>query len=256
VARLTRLLDSLEAFYGPQVPQWPTDPYEFLVWWQCGYPPSEERCRSGWQSLTEKLGGVSASELLSARKTTLVGALRAGGMIPEVRATRLAAIARRVCDEYGDELKAALARLPVAQARAALKKFPGIGDPGADRIVLFGNLATVAAVPSASPYVIVRLQSGPESADYRATYRQSQNVLEKELPQSFPALTRAYLLLQQHGQQLCKRTRPRCGECPVASSCAYFRRRAPTRHEPVKAHRTLAASEKLARRRYRSPRPR
>jgi hypothetical protein len=28
---LDRLLDSLEAFHAPQLPDWPTDPYQFLV---------------------------------------------------------------------------------------------------------------------------------------------------------------------------------------------------------------------------------
>jgi endonuclease III len=30
---------------------------------------------------------------------------------------------------------------------------------------------------------------------------------------------RAHLLLKRHGQELCRRTRPRCAECPLAAGC-------------------------------------
>jgi endonuclease III len=30
-------------------------------------------------------------------------------------------------------------------------------------------------------------------------------------------------LLRQHGQELCRRSSPRCGECPVQTGCAYNR---------------------------------
>jgi endonuclease III len=42
------------------------------------------------------------------------------------------------------------------------------------------------------------------------------------VPEKFDARIRAYLLLKRHGQALCKRTRPKCSECPVSASCAYF----------------------------------
>jgi endonuclease III len=222
VATLTRLIDILETLYGPQVTRWPTDPYRFLLWWHCGYPPSEDRCESGWQALQAAVD-VAPAELLSARRTTLARALKAGGLVPELRAQRLQIIARRVVEEYAGDLSAALARLPLRQARAALKKFPGIADPGADRLLLFADLSAIAAVPSNSPHVLVRIVCGKVPADYRATYQQAQHLLEEALPETTAARSRAYLLLQQHGQRLCKRTRPRCEECPLTGSCAYFR---------------------------------
>jgi len=53
--------------------------------------------------------------------------------------------------------------------RRALKKFPNIADPGADRILLFGGMSPVAAVPSNNPHVLVRIQSGPEGKNYGET---------------------------------------------------------------------------------------
>src|SRR5262249_32417995 len=103
VARLSQILDTLESFYGPQTPQWPTDPYRFLVWWHCGYPASEERCSRGWESLNEAIG-IAPEELLATPSSRLARALKSGGMIPELRAARLKQIAQRVQEEFDGDL--------------------------------------------------------------------------------------------------------------------------------------------------------
>jgi endonuclease-3 len=106
--------------------------------------------------------------------------------------------------------------------RKILKKFPSIADPGADRILLFGGIAPVAAVPSNCPHVIVRIQHGQERENYGVTYREAQQAIEAEVPEKFDARARAYLLLKRHGQEVCKRTKPKCAHCQINSSCAFF----------------------------------
>ena len=61
-----------------------------------------------------------------------------------------------------------------------------------------------------------------KSENYGVTYREAQEAIETEIPGTFDARTRAYLLLKRHGQTLCKRSNPKCDHCPVTSSCAYF----------------------------------
>jgi endonuclease III len=226
--RLGAILDALESFYGEQSPHWPTEPYLFLIWWQCGYPPSEERCNLGWEALQAAVG-VSPAELLAARAATLAGALKAGGMVAEIRAGRVQTIARRVRDEYGGLSGMTLARLPLPEARRLLRTFPGIGPPGADRIVLFAGLAPLAAVPSNCPHVVTRIESGTVPARYTAAYSKAQQALAA-IPADFGARRRAYLLLKRHGQELCKLNSPRCGDCPIARRCAFALRRARRRH--------------------------
>ncbi len=217
---LAELLIKLESFYGRQQPSWPTDPYLFLVWWHCGYPASDATCAKGWESLSHKIG-VEPEQILSASPAKLAGALQGSGMHPDLRAMRLKEIAARVQDEFGGDLRAALVG-PAARVRKTLKSFPGIGDPGADRILLFAGLVPVAAVPSNSPYVIERMLRGRESENYVVGYREAQKAIEAEVPQKFDARVRAYLLLKRHGQEICKRTNPKCAQCPVSSSCAFF----------------------------------
>jgi len=134
---------------------------------------------------------------------------------------RLKDIAARVEDEFGGDLRAGLVG-PIPEMRKALKKFPNIADPGADRILLFAGVAPVAAVPSNCPHVVVRVQHGKESQNYGVTYREAQQAIEAEVPGKIDARARAYLLLKRHGQDLCKRTKPKCWQCPVSSSCAFF----------------------------------
>ena len=54
--QIGELLSKLEKFYGLQEPSWPTEPYEFLVWWYCGYPASDAACAKGWERLKSEIG--------------------------------------------------------------------------------------------------------------------------------------------------------------------------------------------------------
>src|SRR5215470_894832 len=105
---LSKLLDKLEKFYGAQEPCWPTEPYEFLVWWYCGYPASDAACTKGWNSLTRNVG-VNTGKLLQAKPAKVAEAIKPGGMLPELRAERIQQLAFRVENEFGGDLNAALA---------------------------------------------------------------------------------------------------------------------------------------------------
>ncbi len=217
---LSELLLQLQSFYGVQKADWPTDPYLFLVWWHCGYPASDAACSRGWEALNREVG-VEPQDLLAASPAKLAQALKPGGMVPELRAMRLKQVAARVKDVFGGDLRSGLVG-SLTQVRKELKKFPGVADPGADRILLFAGLAPVAAVPSNCVHVLVRLQRGQERENYGVNYREAQREIEAEISEKFDARIRAYLLLKRHGQDLCKRTKPKCEKCPVSGACAFF----------------------------------
>jgi endonuclease III len=227
------VLDRLEVFHGPQEPCWPVDAYQFLIWWHCGYPASDPTCARGWEALKREVG-IEPRKILTASQAKLAHALKAGGMVPELRAMRLQQIAQRVMNEFGGDLNAGV-RGPASEARKALKKFPGIADPGADRILLFGHVQPLAAVPSNCPQVLVRIQLGLERENYGVNYREVQKLIEDEIPEQFHARQRAYLLLKQHGQTICKRSKPKCDECTVSANCAYFAGKNHGRSRPASA---------------------
>jgi endonuclease-3 len=213
-------LDALEGLHGPQAPRWPVDPYEFLIWWHCGCPASDATCSRGWTSLQKRVG-VRPDQLLKARPAALTMALRAGGLIPELRTERLRVVASTVVREFNGNLAHAFLHMQPDSIRRVLKGFPGIADPGADRIMLFGGICALAAVPSNATQVAIRMQFGPPSSSYTNDYLAAQRLIEAEVSPDFAARQRAFLLLKIHGQSLCKRSTPKCGECPVAETCAF-----------------------------------
>jgi endonuclease III len=159
--------------------------------------------------------------------------------MPEQRAERLKEIARKVKGEYGGDLMAALKKClqeekqptdrRVRGAKRALQQFPVIGEPSADKILLFSKLAPVAAVPSAFVEVPARLWFGKAGKNYAADYRAARDILNAGLAETFEARQRAYLLLKKHGQQTCKRSKPKCEICPLTGQCAYIQLQAADR---------------------------
>jgi endonuclease III len=215
---VAEVLNQLEVFYGRQEPFWPSDPY-LLLWWYCGYPASDAACTKGWKSLTGKIV-PEPDEILSTRPAVLAAALKPGGMFPELRAERMKEVTARIKDEFDGDLRGALTG-PIARARKILKSFPSIADPGADRILLFAKIQPVAAVPSNCTTVLERIQTGKEAKNYNASYHEAQRMIESEIAATFDARQRAYLLLKRHGQELCKRTNPKCEKCPLRAACAF-----------------------------------
>lgn len=220
-ASVAQILEALEGFYGLQEAPWPADPYEYLVWLHCGYPASDARCARGWASLKKNVG-VTPERILAATDAELTEALTPGGMVPALRAQRLREVAARVVESCGGDLAGALAGSGAEKARKFLKKFPGIGDPGADRMLLFAGIEAVAAAPSNCPHVLVRIRRGLERENYGVTYQEAQEELGS-VPANFAARQRAFLLLKRHGQEICKAAKPRCGKCPVEGVCAFRR---------------------------------
>jgi endonuclease III len=137
-----------------------------------------------------------------------------------VSAEKLLAIATIAYEEFDSDLRFVLQK-PLPQAKKALKRFPSIGDPAAEKILLFTRSYPVFSIDSNGLRVLCRVGFAEEQKNYSATYRLVQDAIREQLPRDFDSLIRAHQLLRQHGQELCKRSKPRCTECPVRDSCNY-----------------------------------
>lgn len=219
-SRLAKILDLLEKRYGKPQPPHPTDPYEMLLYTLCGYPASDASCDKAFPVLKREIG-LDPDSILAAPESKLAQIMRLGGIVPELRTKRLKEVAGLVKDVYGGSLRAVMKK-PLPEVRKILKQFPTIGDPGADKILLFSNTAPLAAVPSNCVHTPNRLGFGEEKKNYAASYKAVQEAFRAELPAEHAPLLRAYLLLKRHGQETCKRNRPRCEECAVSADCLYY----------------------------------
>jgi endonuclease III len=218
-AGLSAILGSLEGFYGAPDSPTPGDPYEFVLFLNAGYPASDENCAKGFFALKGEVW-LHPAAILDADEKELIRILRPGGMIPELRARRLKEIALAVRDRLGGDLEGALRRDP-ARARKLLMKFPTLGEPAAERILLFCGLEPAAAAPAGGLQVMTRLGLCAEDKAFAKTYRAARAAIDAAVPADFAERRRAYLLLKTHGHRLCRRSAPLCDECPLASVCPY-----------------------------------
>jgi endonuclease III len=163
--------------------------------------------------------GTSPEQILAAPLDRLL-AVGSHGIVAEQTVAKLRRSAEIALHEFGGTLRPIL-KLPPARARKALKRFPAIGDPGAEKILLFGRALPVLALDSNGLRVLVRLGFGEEQSSYSATYRRVQEAIEPELVKEYPWLIKAHQLLRRHGQDLCKRSKPECPACPLASECPW-----------------------------------
>jgi endonuclease III len=206
------ILDKLEGRYGT-VSTTAADPLELILEENVAYLADDRRRAAALGALREKVG-LSPERILEAPRPLLVGIAKLGGIHAEKRADRLREIA-----ELASELHPRDAlRLPTA--RRELKRYPGIGDPGADRILLLTRTAAVPAFESNGLRVLLRLGFGEEKKGYAATYRS----VCAEVEGGFDLLIRAHHLLRRHGKELCRRADPWCEECPLVRACPFYRR--------------------------------
>src|SRR5215475_13894278 len=216
-----QIIAKLENFYGrPQAPR-STDPVEMILFENVAYLVSDDQREKAFNALRAQIG-LNPTDILSAPSDKLVEVARMGGMRPEDRARKLQFIARIVLSEFEGDLLQVL-KWPLAKVRKALKKFPGIGDPGVDKILLFSQTRPILALESNGLRALVRLGFGEEMKNYAATYSRAQEAARNQFVEDCAWLIRAHLLLRRHGQEFCKRTEPICNSCPLTENCRYWK---------------------------------
>jgi endonuclease III len=215
---LPRIIEGLEALYGEPEPPGITDPWEMIVWENVAYLVDDERRQQAMNELWTQIGSTPA-EILAAPKAKL-SKVAVHGIVPEQSVQKLRRCAEIALEEFDGELAPILKR-PLGQAKKALKRFPGIGDPGAEKILLFGRAYPILALESNGLRVLVRLGFGTETPNYSATYRSVQQAIESEVIKEFSWLIQAHQLLRRHGQELCRRSRPHCRKCPLNAECPW-----------------------------------
>jgi endonuclease III len=216
---LPQVIERLQAHYGrPKVPKL-NGPWEMILWENVAYLAGDDRRAEAFQTLKKRIG-TEPARILSASDEALLEVTR-HGILADQFANKLRKCAQLVLEEFDGDLRPVL-KLPVAKARKALQKFPGIGEPGAEKILLLCHTHPVLALDSNGLRVLLRLGFGEEKKSYSTTYRLVQKAAEDGLNKDYSWLIHAHLLLRHHGQELCKRTKPECKQCPLAADCEFY----------------------------------
>ncbi len=213
------MIGLLKRHYG--VPSAPParGPFELVLWENACYLLPDERRLEVFEALRKEVG-LTAATIDAATDRALLPLAKRGGMRPETRVFRWREIARITLQQYAGDLDSIL-KLPYAEAKKALKGFPTIGDPGAEKILLLSGVASGLPLESNGLRVLVRLGWGRLQREYGATYRSVQAALKPELPSNAARLKEAHILLRTHGKELCKDKAPLCHQCPVSAGCMY-----------------------------------
>jgi endonuclease III len=215
----SRVVDTLAQFYGEPDPPAVTDPFQMILWENIAYLANDARRAEAFDELRNKVGLRPADIRKASHKALLL--VTSKGIVPENSVEKLRSAAAIAKEFFGDDLTSALKK-PVAAARKELRRFPSIGEPAAEKILLFNHKLAVLALDSTGLRVLLRLGFAAEKKSYSATYKGAQQALASQLPASYDALVRAHQLLRQHGQELCKRNNPLCARCPLRAQCAFF----------------------------------
>jgi endonuclease-3 len=217
-SRLARVLDVLETHYGaPRAPRGVRSAFEWILWEKVGYLVDDEQRAAAFRELASSIG-TTPGAILAASKASLTAV--ACGMHPSRSADELKLAAEIAEREHSGALDAFLDDEP-ARALAALKKYPGIGEPGAEKILLFTGRAAVPALESNGVRALLRLGFAREAKSYAASYKNLRAAILPECKLDCAWLARMHRLLRLHGQTLCKNSRPSCDACPLEDDCDY-----------------------------------
>jgi endonuclease-3 len=215
----SRMISRLKQQYGVVDPPIAQGPFALVMWENACYLLPDDRRREVFLALQEQVG-MSAGAIEQAPDAILMPLATRGGMRPETRVFRWREIARITRQQFDGDLDSILT-LPYAAAKRALKQFPNIGDPGAEKILLFCGMSSGLPLESNGLRVLVRLGWAREQKNYGRMYRDIQENIGPMLPRDAPALQEAFLLLREHGRATCKDKDPRCGKCALAKDCDY-----------------------------------
>ena len=183
-----------------------SDPWRLIVRENVAYLADDQARSAAFAALRRRVG-LTPAKIAAAPPATLVE-IAGAGILAQGQADKL-----RTCAQLA---------LAVGVSDATLRRFPGIGLPGADRIALLAGWRATPTVDSNGLRVLSRLGYVGEERSYAATYARAVAVLARSF-HGRAALVRAYKILRTHGKGLCRRTRPRCDECPLRGACRYAR---------------------------------
>jgi len=194
MAELKQIIARLKRTHGPPKLPPARGPFELVMWENACYLLPDDRRAAVFEGLRKQVG-LNAKAILQADADVLLALATMGGMRPKVRVFRWQEIARITLSQFDGDLDQIL-KLPYARAKKALKQFPNIGDPGAEKILMFCGASPGMPLEWNGLRVLTRIGYGRWQKNYSAAYKSVQEALKPELPRKAEAIAQAHLLLR------------------------------------------------------------
>jgi len=199
-----RLFDA----FGPQH-WWPGEsPFEVML----GAVLTQN---TNWQNVERAIKNLRQADLLEPHALydvpveELEELIRPAGYF-RVKARRLRGLLEFLMTRYDGSLEA-MFQTSLPDLREQLLATHGIGPETADSILLYAGQLPSFVVDAYTHRIFAR----HGWIDYDADYHQIQDYVEGELPREVPLYNEFHALLVRLGKDYCRKTNPKCGECPL-----------------------------------------
>jgi endonuclease-3 len=222
-SKLARVVAALREQHGAVAAPPTTNAFELLLWEYVAYLATDDRRGAAFNALRRRVG-LTPQAILEAKLAVLHDiAASGGGTAVDDRVRHMQDAAAIVVDEFDGSLDAVLS-LPLPDAMRALQRFHGIGEPGAERILLLTRSQALLPLDSNGARVLVRIGYGVDHKSYTAMYRSVREATRPEIVSDVEWLIDAHVVLRRHGQEICRRSSPRCDSCAARAMCAHAQR--------------------------------
>jgi endonuclease III len=218
---LRAYVDRLRNLYGRPKRPIPSGPFEWIIWENVANLVDDEVRATVFRNLRQRIG-TTPQAILRTPRPKMLELIGPGGTQPPRRLAKLRESAELMLEIGLAKVRTLLREAP-AEAKKLLKRFPGIGEPGAEKILLFCKTQASLAPESNGLRVLTRLGFGNAGKGYAQMYNGVTAAIAPELPRDYNWLIQAHQLLRRHGQEICKTT-PRCEACPLSADCLWYRR--------------------------------
>ena len=204
------VMDFLAPQYGPI--QWhirysPAEELVYTILSQHTSDLNSERAFTNLMTVYESLDAVADAPV-----SDIEAAIRRGGLAKQ-KAPRIKNVLNQIRSEIGSFDLSFLAEMPLADAKAWLKRLNGIG-PKTAAIILCFSLG-MPAMPVDTHIFRVSKRLGLIGDKVNAD--KAHDILEPMVAPDDVFAFHMYLI--QHGRQICKAQRPLCAECALAWGC-------------------------------------
>ena len=205
---LTEVYRRLFDAFGPQH-WWPGEtPFEVIV----GAVLTQN---TSWQNVERAIRNLREADLLDPHALYAVPVeeleelIRPAGYF-RVKAVRLRSVLEFIVERYDGSLDAMFSTgLP--DLRRQLLEVHGIGPETADSILLYAGGLPSFVVDAYTHRIFAR----HGWIGFDADYHQIQDYVQGELPQEVPLYNEFHALLVRLGKDYCRKTNPKCAECPL-----------------------------------------
>ncbi|SKA73246.1 endonuclease III domain-containing protein [Desulfobaculum bizertense] len=172
---------------------------------------------TNWKNVAKAIDQLKAANALSVDAMSALSAERLAELIQpsgffRLKAKRLRAFLALLNDEYDGQLEA-LAQEDCATAREKLLAVNGIGPETADSILLYALGQPSFVVDAYTRRILSRHGLLPEDVPYD----ELRDFFMDVLPEDASLFNEFHALIVRVGKQWCRKSKPLCDECPLAT---------------------------------------